>query len=96
VEGLLGGIVSSVIVCLVAATLMKWSWLPPITILYGVVLGFISFVGDMSMSLLKRDAKMKDSGTLLPGHGGVLDRFDSFILTAPIAFLYLSLFPLSQ
>ena len=45
-----------------------------------IILGTLSFVGDAIVSILKRASKIKDSGKLMPGHGGLLDRFDSFIL----------------
>lgn len=58
----------------------------PICALLGLVLGIASQAGDLSQSLLKRDAGVKDSGKLLPGHGGVLDRFDSHLFTLPVAY----------
>jgi phosphatidate cytidylyltransferase len=57
--------------------------------LVGVVLGLGAIVGDLAESLLKRDAGVKDSGTLFPGHGGVLDRLDALIFTLPTAYVAL-------
>ena len=61
-------------------------------IAFGVIAGVFGQIGDFSESLLKRDANMKDSGTLLQGHGGVLDRFDSLIFATPITYLYIHIF----
>ena len=61
--------------------------------LLGALVGVLSQVGDLCESALKRDLGVKDFGGLLPGHGGVLDRFDSLLLTAPVVYYLLSLWP---
>lgn len=86
-EGAMGGLAVSV-----AAALLGWSLLlgPGYSflqiLLLGIVLGVVGQTGDLIESLLKRSAGVKDSGTLFPGHGGVLDRFDSILLSAPVLY----------
>jgi len=91
VEGSLGGLAAAV-----AATLVARAWFAPFlslldALVLGAAVGVFAQVGDLAESLLKRTSRAKDSGGLIPGHGGVLDRFDSLFFTAPLVFYYLKL-----
>jgi phosphatidate cytidylyltransferase len=77
VEGLLGGLAAALLVAVLARSLAQRSLLAALTI--GVLICAVALIGDLAASWLKRRAGIKDYGTLLPGHGGVLDRFDSFL-----------------
>lgn len=81
-EGLLGGMVVSAVVAVAGAGWFPWPPLAFISLCMAVVL--ISVVGDLTESMFKRFAGLKDSGSVFPGHGGVLDRFDSVCAAAPV------------
>ncbi len=91
--GLVGGLAAALLVVGVSQQYAPlgaaWQW-----ILLGVLIFAGSVVGDLFESVLKRDAGVKDSSALIPGHGGVLDRFDSFLFVFPLVYLYLKLLAL--
>lgn len=99
VEGLIGGLLTSAVICVAVA----WGyqhyfapnahinlWMVGAITLIGAVL---SVFGDLLASLIKRQAEIKDFGAIMPGHGGVMDRFDSLLLTAPFVCVMLGLLP---
>ncbi|MCH7904183.1 MAG: phosphatidate cytidylyltransferase [Armatimonadetes bacterium] len=81
------GSVANLIGCLIAAfAIGRYSGLPwSVSLAFGLSTGLFGQVGDLLQSKLKRDAGVKDSGGLLPGHGGILDRLDSLLYSAPIS-----------
>jgi phosphatidate cytidylyltransferase len=89
VEGSAGGVAGSVVVC----GLFGWFAMPEFFV-HCVVLGFlggvVSQLGDLTASAIKRRLGVKDYGALIPGHGGLLDRIDSMLFTAPLVYVYLS------
>ena len=86
IEGLIGGIICSILVATSFAFLLNWQNPFLIGILYGILVSLMALVGDLIESMMKRDAKLKDSGTFLPGHGGILDRIDSYIFTPSVIY----------
>ena len=86
IEGLIGGIICSISVATFFAFLLNWQNPFQVGILYGILVSLMALVGDLIESMMKRDAKLKDSGTILPGHGGILDRIDSYIFTPSVVY----------
>ena len=86
VEGLIGGISCSILLAIFFSFLLHWENPFFVGILYGVLISLMALVGDLIESMMKRDAKIKDSGTFLPGHGGILDRIDSYIFTPSVLY----------
>jgi phosphatidate cytidylyltransferase len=62
------------------------------SVVIGLLIGAAGFIGDVSISAITRDIGIKDSGTMLPGHGGILDRLDSLTYTAPVFFHFVRYF----
>ena len=92
IEGFIGGLVFSVILSIVFFKFLMleisfYQW-----IILGVLTSCLGTLGDLVQSLFKREAGVKDSGNLLPGHGGLYDRMDSIIFAAPIIYLTLTIF----
>lgn len=84
-EGMLGALLFAAVAALIARPVLgPFAWSPLATVLIGAGLGALGQVGDLSESLLKRDARVKDSGGLFPGLGGVLDVLDSLLFTVPV------------
>jgi phosphatidate cytidylyltransferase len=88
IEGLIGGVVMSVI----TAVVIHFTFFPQFPLIHAIVVGIVlsitGVIGDLAESMWKRSAAVKDSGTLIPGHGGFLDRFDSILFTAPILYVF--------
>jgi phosphatidate cytidylyltransferase len=86
IEGLIGGVVAATLV--VALMLFALGQSPLHALALGPLTALAAQAGDLAESVIKRAAGVKDSGTLIPGHGGMLDRVDSFIFAAPVVTLY--------
>ncbi|MDF1580374.1 MAG: phosphatidate cytidylyltransferase [Desulfuromonadales bacterium] len=88
IEGACGGLLGSIL----GALLVKFWFFGHLrlvdAVILGILLGIVGQLGDLFESLLKRGANVKDSGTLIPGHGGVLDRLDSLLFAFPVAYYY--------
>ena len=88
IEGAFGGLLAAIIaayfisIYFTSLSYLNWTIIALITVIFGVL-------GDLMESKFKREAGVKDSGNLIPGHGGFLDRLDSVIFSAPFVYVYL-------
>lgn len=90
VEGAVAGTIASIIGALIIGHFIDLSIIH--SVLSGFFLSLAAQFGDLTESMIKRDAGFKDSGNILPGHGGILDRADSYIFTGAVAYYYFSIF----
>jgi phosphatidate cytidylyltransferase len=90
-EGTIGGLIANI----ACAGLFGYVFFPSLSVIsimiVGIVLGISGQIGDLAESMLKRISNKKDSGTILPGHGGMLDRIDSLLFAVPVLYVYLNI-----
>ena len=92
VGGLIGGVIGMTIMMFAGGWVLQDAFLAPVHVLvFGILGSAVSQIGDLSFSVIKREFGVKDYGNLLPGHGGILDRFDSVTFVAPFVWLVLQI-----
>ena len=94
IEGSIGGMISAVIGAVIVSYFIEYEW--SYAVIIGLICTVFAQIGDLCESLIKRDAGVKDSGDTLPGHGGFLDRTDSFIFTIPVMYYFCKYFVFSN
>jgi phosphatidate cytidylyltransferase len=92
IEGAVGGVVITILVARFVISRYFLSLGQADWLVIAAIVSIAGIYGDLLESMLKRSFNKKDSGTILPGHGGILDRFDSLILAAPLVYTYIRLF----
>ena len=98
IEGSIGGIIGVMIIivayAIIAGNIMNMSVNIYSAVVVGIVAGIVSQFGDLCASIIKREHSVKDFGNIMPGHGGVMDRFDSLLFVAPAVYYILKFFPI--
>ena len=101
VEGAIGGIVTNLVLAVVftfiytAVCHLEFpakNYIPLLILAF--ICSFVGILGDLTASIVKRQYKIKDFGNLIPGHGGVVDRFDSIFFVAPVIYVFAGFFPI--
>ena len=87
------GAISGMVVTILSALLLQYAFFKELSFLdalaLGILISIVGQLGDLIESMFKRDARIKDSSSIIPGHGGVLDRFDAIMFTVPVTYYYL-------
>jgi len=91
-EGSIAGFIFALLTMIALKYIILYSFSFVDALITGIIIGSVGQIGDLVESLIKRDAGVKDSSNLIPGHGGIFDRFDSLMLSSPVIYLYLSYF----
>ena len=89
-EGFAGGVAGSLVMGALAAYFLDGNYTMWVGL--ALVVSLSSVVGDLAESMFKREADVKDSGNIMPGHGGMLDRFDALLISAPFALIYILIY----
>ena len=90
VEGAIGGVIGSIVCSIIFGLIIRFQIFPHMIIM-GLFGSVMAQLGDLSASMFKRKMGIKDYGNLIPGHGGIMDRFDSILFTAPAIYYYIQL-----
>ncbi len=89
IEGLYGSITGALLISILIKIVFNIEISLPKIIFVGILVGLIGVIGDLVESMFKRDAGVKDSSNLIPGHGGILDKIDGMLFTAPVLYYFL-------
>ncbi len=91
VEGAIGGLICAILIGSISGELLGWNFGILIGGIFGSLIALFALVGDLTESMMKRNAGLKDSGDALPGHGGILDRIDSYLFTPAVIYYVVTL-----